>query len=582
MLHIPILRHRPERAVKPFPYIDTLFDYGGFLDGASDSLGHLPAHAAHEPIAVVGSGLAGLVTAYELLRAGARDVTIFEASKRAGGRAFSRPFSARYPEFLAELGAMRFPPSEFALFHYLDAFGIAHTPNFPDPGKVLTNIGYQGRTHVWRPESKRPPALFTRVANGWNAFVQQGCQLADGARLPAPACITRALEAGHREVAVAAWRAYLQAFEQLSFYSGLVSIFTAPQPPGGERWLRSDLELFGALGLGSGGFGPLFQLGFMELLRLIVNELETDQELVPGGIESLVRAFCGQRFHGTRLEERIRFGTLVSGIRLGADQKPVLQLGHCRPEPFARVVAAASNRALSIDLDLGHDQEILTAGQRSALQRVHMTSSSKVFMLTREKFWLTQRDLPANIQTDTLVRGVYCLDYAPEDPGAPGVVLLSYTWEDDSTQQLGLRGKRERVQRLVADVARTNPDFARHLVPIDNDFASHAVVIDWALEPHCHGAFKLNFPGDDELSRQLFYQYLGCREPATDPRVYLAGDSQSFNGGWIEGALHTGINAACAVIRSLGGSLYTPDNPIDSARPTTYDYSPGGAPASPE
>ena len=169
MLHVPILRHRAERAARPFPYIDTLFDYGGFLDGARDGLGQLPAHAAHEPIAVVGAGLAGLVTAYELLRAGARDVTILEASSRAGGRAFSRPFSSKHPEFLAELGAMRFPPSEFALFHYLDAFGVAHTPNFPDPGKVLTNIGYQGRTYVWRPDSKHPPALFARVSTGWNA-----------------------------------------------------------------------------------------------------------------------------------------------------------------------------------------------------------------------------------------------------------------------------------------------------------------------------------------------------------------------------------------------------------------------------
>ncbi len=582
MLHVPILRHRPERATRPFPYIDTLFDYGGFLDGAHDSLGQLPAHAAHEPIAIVGSGLAGLVAAYELLRAGARDVTVFEASGRAGGRALSRPFVGDRPEFLAELGAMRFPPSEFALFHYLDAFGIEHTPNFPDPGKVLTNIGYQGRTYVWRPESKRPPALFERVANGWNTFVQRGCELRDGTRLPAPASITRALEAGQREAAVTAWRAYLEVFENLSFYSGLVSIFTAPRPPGWQRWQRSDFDLFGALGLGSGGFGPLYQLGFMELLRLIVNELETDQELVPGGIESLVRAFCKQRFHGRSLGERIRLETPVSGISRGPDHRPVLQLGQGRTEPFARVVAAASNRALTVDLQLGCDESILTTAQRSALGRVHMTSSSKVFVMTPEKFWLTRPELPANIQTDTLVRGVYCLDYAPADPKAPGVVLLSYTWEDDSTQQLGLRDKRARVERLVADVARTNPDFARHVVPIDGDFETYTQVIDWAQEPYHHGAFKLNFPGDDELSRELFFQYLACTEPSSDPRVYLAGDSQSFNGGWIEGALHTGINAACAVIRSLGGSLYTRDNPVDRARPTTYDYSLCGEPARPE
>jgi len=256
------------------------------------------------------------------------------------------------------------------------------------------------------------------------------------------------------------------------------------------------------------------------------------------------------------------------------DRKPLVSLGHGRAERFARVVVAATNRALSIDMGLGYEQGILSANERSALGGVHMTSSSKVFVMTRDKFWQTQRDLPANIQTDTLVRGVYCLDYAPNDPHAPGVVLLSYTWEDDSTQQLGLRDKRARVQRLVQDVARTNPDFARHVVPINEDYATYTQVIDWELEPHYYGAFKLNFPGGDELSRRLFYQFLGCQNQATDPFVYLAGDSQSFTGGWIEGAIQTGVNAACAVIRSLGGSLYTLENPIDAAQPTAYDYNP--------
>jgi tryptophan 2-monooxygenase len=573
MPHIGNLRQRP-KAAQAFPYIDTLFDYGSFLRGARDAIGRLPAHLEHEPIAVVGSGMGGLVAAYELLRAGARDVTIFEAGSRPGGRAYSRPFTTAHPEFLAELGAMRFPPSEFGLFHYLDQLGIAHTPNFPDPGKVLTNIGYQGRTYVWKADSKTPPAIFARVSNGWDQFVQHGCQLPNGQKLPSPASITQALEAGHREIAVAAWKSYIHAFENVSFYSGLVSIFTSAHPPGGQKWQPSDFDLFGALGLGSGGFGPLYQIGFLELVRLIVNELETDQQLVMGGIESLARAFCDKHFHGQRMGNRIRFGTVVTGISRGPDKKPLLTLSHGRPEHFSRVVVAATNRSMNIDMDLGYDLGILGAKQRSALTDVHMTSSSKVFVMTRDKFWLTQRDLPANIQTDTLVRGVYCLDYAPHDPRAPGVVLLSYTWEDDSTQQMALRDKRGRVQRLVQDVARTNADFARHVVPIDGDYATYTQVIDWQLEPHYYGAFKLNAPGKDEQSQLLFYQFLGCKNPATDPFVYLAGDSQSFTGGWIEGAIQTGVNAACAVIRSLGGNLYTPDNPIEASRPTTYDYNP--------
>jgi phytoene dehydrogenase-like protein len=115
-----------------FGYIDTLFDYGAFL-AASPALGTLPASG--QTIAIIGAGMGGLVSAYELLRAGASNVVLYEASGRIGGRAYSIPFTSQAPAFLAEMGAMRFPPSEYSLFHYLDQFGIEANSNFPDPGE---------------------------------------------------------------------------------------------------------------------------------------------------------------------------------------------------------------------------------------------------------------------------------------------------------------------------------------------------------------------------------------------------------------------------------------------------------------
>jgi tryptophan 2-monooxygenase len=195
-----------------------------------------------------------------------------------------------------------------------------------------------------------------------------------------------------------------------------------------------------------------------------------------------------------------------------------------------------------------------------------------VFVMTKDKFWLTNPGLPANIQTDTLVRGVYCLDYTPGRPNDPGVVLLSYTWEDDSIKQMAIQDKCARVKRLVADVAQTNASFASHVLPIDNDYDQYVQMIDWDLEQHYYGAFKLNFPGNDGWSNQLFFQYLSCKQPEHDKFLYLAGDSLSYTGGWIEGAIQTGVNAACAVIRSLGGSLYTHVNPVDTQNPKAYNY----------
>jgi tryptophan 2-monooxygenase len=140
--------------------------------------------------------------------------------------------------------------------------------------------------------------------------------------------------------------------------------------------------------------------------------------------------------------------------------------------------------------------------------------------MTPRKFWLDE-NLPANIQTDTLVRGVYCLDYAPTDPNAPGVVLLSYAWEDDAIKQLALGNNQQRVQRLVADLAQTNPAFAEYVVPINNDYETCVKTVDWDLEQGDYGAFKLNFAGGDAQSQQLFFQFQDSLQPKTDPFIYL-------------------------------------------------------------
>ncbi len=572
MALIPNLRRRVVAAAS-FPYIDNLFDYGGFLNGATSAIGSIPLSSAHAPIAVIGAGMAGLIATYELLRAGARNITVFEADARVGGRAVSARVSTAPPRFLAERGAMRFPPSEFGLFHYLDRFGIAYTPDFPDPGKVNTNIGYQGQTYVW-PAGKPPPPIFSKVNTGWSAFVSEGFQVPGGPALMAPAQITSLLQNRRLAEAQAAWQAYLGVFENASFYSGLVQMFTSSNPPGGAAWDTQDFQLFGALGLGSGGFGPLYPIGFMELVRLIVNELETDQQFVPGGIQSLAAAFTQQTIGGIRLGNLIKYGTAVQAINLGPDRTPIVTLAGGGSIPFARVIVATSNRAMEIDMGLSKNLALLNPEQYTALNTVHMTSSSKVFVMTRTKFWLMQPGIPANIQTDTLVRGVYCLDYTPNSPNDPGVVLLSYTWEDDSVKQLALNDKEARVKRLVADVAQTNPTFANYVVPIDGDYDTYVQMMDWDLEAHYYGAFKLNYPGDDALSNALFFQYMSCKSRDTDKFVYLAGDSLSYTGGWIEGAVQTGVNAACAVIRSLGGQMYTPNNPVDSQDPNAYNYSP--------
>jgi len=56
-----------------------------------------------------------------------------------------------------------------------------------------------------------------------------------------------------------------------------------------------------------------------------------------------------------------------------------------------------------------------------------------VFYLLKERYWETTK-IPQIIVTDIILQGVYGLAVEAKDNANPGVILISYTWEDDATK----------------------------------------------------------------------------------------------------------------------------------------------------
>ncbi len=76
-------------------------------------------------VVIIGGGLAGLVAAYELKRAG-HDVVVLEAQNRVGGRVHTlRSFA---PGLYAEAGAMRIPRAHDLTLAYCERFELPLAP----------------------------------------------------------------------------------------------------------------------------------------------------------------------------------------------------------------------------------------------------------------------------------------------------------------------------------------------------------------------------------------------------------------------------------------------------------------------
>ena len=77
-------------------------------------------------IAIVGAGEAGLVAAYELKKIGC-DITIFEASKRIGGRVYTHSFDT-LNKYYGEFGESKIPISHYTTWHYINLFNLETYP----------------------------------------------------------------------------------------------------------------------------------------------------------------------------------------------------------------------------------------------------------------------------------------------------------------------------------------------------------------------------------------------------------------------------------------------------------------------
>jgi tryptophan 2-monooxygenase len=556
----------------PATFIDILYDHAAYLRAHEGRIARTDMREKN--VAVVGAGTAGLLAAYQLLELNA-NVTIFEASARAGGR-----LDTHYPidgsAAAYEMGAMRVPPCQQLFNYFADRFDLKPGGQFPDPGQVDTRLIYRSQSYEWRAGDK-PPAIFDKVSTAWGNFADSYSELARLLTDPTPANLATARDLWQAAIYSPVALGPETGLSTISFYQGLIEQFVENYAAWGieQPWNGDDFELFGTLGLGSGGFGPLYEVNFAEMVRLVVNGLETHQQFYPDGLCKLTDGFMRHTPHGASVGSRIRYDSQVTGVTRSPNERgAIVSLADGTSSTFDAVIVATSHRSMQVEMSLADPypmpaDPLVDPPTASAIREMHLMNSSKLFVLTKNKFWQDpDNPLPSNIQSDTLARGLYCLDYHPGTgmDGGYGVVLVSYTWGDDSSKYLAVKDPQERLRIVLRSLLPCAADFVTALeaaiVP------GTVKLIDWQDRRGYYGAFKVNYPGQDQYNQETYYQFL------KGGPVYLAGDSIGWCGGWVESALQTGMNAAAAVVRDLMGpdAMYPGDPTTQVAN--TYQYGP--------
>ncbi|MGW2331459.1 flavin monoamine oxidase family protein [Streptomyces sp. NPDC001700] len=519
----------------PFAYDDWISHPAG--------IGRLPKDALGTPVAVIGGGMSGLVTAYELMRLGLRPV-LYEA-EQIGGRMRSAAFESR-PDVTAELGAMRFPRSATAFHHYVNLTGLKTRP-FPNPltpvsGSTVIDLG--GVRHYARNAGDLPD-VYQEVEMAWDKAVQEGAEFY---------AMDDAIRRRDADAIKAIWNPLVRALDDQSFY-GFIA---------GSPYFQSfrHREIFGQVGFGAGGWDTDFPNSMLEILRVIYTGAENDHQLIVGGSQQLPERLWhrtpDELAHwpkGTSLEA-LHGGTPRGGVaRIERTARGITVHepdGSARTYPVA--VFTPHKRTLVTNIRCGGP--LLPGSVWTAVERSHYMGASKLFVLVDRPFWrerdpMTGREVMSTTLTDRMPRGVYLFD---DGPDRPGVMCLSYTWNDDSLKMAPLpdEARLEAVLEVLADIY---PD-----VDIRSRIIAPPRTVTWETEPHFMGAFKANLPGHYRYQRRLFTHFMQDQLPQCQRGFFLAGDDVSWTAGFAEGAVTTGLNAVWGVVNHLGGGT-PPGNP---------------------
>lgn len=452
--------------------------------------GLAPRQGKRHRVIVVGAGMAGLVAASELLRAG-HDPLLLEARGRVGGRVYTmrEPFA---PGLYGEAGAMRIPRSHGLTLAYVEKFGLAVKPfTTRNPNAYCHLFGKRMRLAEFESD---PDLLGIELA-------EHDRGLTSGARFEA--LMKPFAEKVERE-GDEGWAAIVAKYDGYSTREFLEE----------AGWSEAAIELYGLVC----NQEAIINACFLELVREEVGRFYVDMVRIDGGSDQLPNAFL------PGLRDRVRFGARMVAI----DQSDRDVTVHYQT-PAGRMQASGDYAIVTVPYPVLRHVETLkpfSHAKRRAIRQLRYDASAKIFFQCRRRFWEEDDGIfGGGSVTDLPIRNIYY----PESGRATGrgVLLASYTWSEDA-QRWGSLSPDDRIGQAIENVAQIHPQ-------VGDCFEVGASWM-WHEDPYAGGAFALFEPSQQGLLHEHIV--------APEGRIHFAGEHASLAHAWIQGAIESGLRAA--------------------------------------
>jgi len=447
-------------------------------------------------VVVVGAGMAGLVAAYELLRAG-HDPVLLEARHRIGGRVYTvrEPFAEGLH---GEAGAMRLPLGHKLTLAYVEKFGL-ETFAFT-MGNPKAYIHLQGK--------KVRAAEFDPGGYDFDvAPVEKGRnpqELVDKALAPLKKLLEKKGEA--------AWDEIVPKYDEFSTREFLQQAGLS----------EGAIELFGILSNNE----ARMNYSFIEYFRSEVEHGFSHMVQIKGGTDRLPHAFLPD------LGTRIRYGAKMTAVEQSPDSVTI----HYQTRSGA-FKETGDYAILTVPFPVLRHVEVLPAfshRKQRAIRELNYDASGKIFFQCRRRFWEQDEGIfGGGTLTDLPVRNIYYPEHGRET--GRGVLIASYTWAQDAQRWQSL-SKEDRITQALEDVAEIHPQI---LQEFEVGF-SHM----WHDDEFAGGAFALFEPEQQTLLHESIIQPEG--------RIHFAGEHAALSHRWIQGAVESGIRAALEVHQAGG------------------------------